>query len=149
MIYHGNRCDDGRGSLTDLGRNVDRTVEALQPFSGHFDAIICTGMSGTLVAAPVSLRLGKVLAVVRKEESGKDRTHDFETILGRMDIHGKRVLFLDDFVSGGYTRSRCFRAVAKCGGTVVAQYLYRDDRLTPIGLPAYLIMEGDGWTGGS
>lgn len=148
MIYHGTRdYDTGRGELCDLARDVASTVHDLRARAGDFDAIICTGLSGTLVASPVALELRKSLAVLRKHETGRDATHDYGTrIVGMKGLAGKRVLFLDDFVSGGYTRSRCFRAVNESGGIIVAEYQYRDGRYTPIGRPADLIMEGDGYT---
>lgn len=150
MIYHGLKSGDGTAGLSDLRTNVQDTVEALRPRARLFDSIIVTGLSGTLVGAPVSIALEKPLCVLRKrgELRGGDRTHDYGRVVNRDAMKGARVLILDDFVSGGYTRSRLIRAAHQNGGHIVAQYMYRGwngDGWTEIGAPYELLCDGDGW----
>lgn len=114
MIY------DSQGSLDDLAEKVRATTEALKPHRKQWDSIAVRGMSGALVGAPVSLRLRLPLVVIRKPG---ENAHSSSTVVNARNV-GKRVLFLDDFVGTGATRTAVRQAVENLGGSLVAQYEY-------------------------
>lgn len=103
-----------------LEDRVRQVTAALKPLKTEFDSIAVRGMSGVLVGAPVALRLHKPLVVVRKET---EQRHSSALALNAENV-GKRVLFLDDFVSGGSTRKAVQNVVEKFGGKLIAQYQY-------------------------
>lgn len=132
MIYHDattvGRWDGRLYQLDDLAQTVTRTTEVLRAVRGEFDAIVVTGMSGTLVGSPVALRLRKPLVVIRKDND--DSHHGKGRIINRDKLHNrKRALFLDDFVSNGDTKKKVVEKVAAEDGVLVGTYLYRDDEL--------------------
>lgn len=123
MIYHTTRGDYGDPyDLDDLAETVDRAVQDIKPHLSDFDSIVVTGMSGVIVGVPVSLALGVPLVVLRKVS---DDTHAFQRTINEGRL-GERALFLDDFISGGTTRTRVKQFVTAQGATLVADYLYRD-----------------------
>src|SRR5689334_17760573 len=97
MIYSGHI-----GYLDDIAATVRQATEALKPFKARFDCIVATGMSGALVASPVSIRLHRPLVILRKPS---DDCHDGSDIINPEGI-GPRWLFLDDFMSLGTTWKR-------------------------------------------
>lgn len=73
----------------------------------EFDTIVCTGLSGLLVAPALWRELGVPhLAVVRKPEDQDN--HSGKRVEGRI---GARWLFVDDLVCSGSTRVRVRQAV--------------------------------------
>lgn len=134
MIYHSlNTSDEGtaHGTFEDLQVAVDNAVSRLASRLDWFDVIVVQGTSGMSVGFPTALELqargwrGKIV-VIRKE--GEDSHGGMYVGLRYSEkLTGLRCLFLDDFVSMGTTRARVRRAVEAIGGTMVAQYISRDD----------------------
>ena len=83
---------------------VKQVIRMIRERKLEFDAIVCRGVSGLLIAPIVAMRLNKTLIVVRKGE----KTHSAYTVEG--DHGAKRYLILDDFIDGGDT----VRAIIKC-----------------------------------
>lgn len=81
--------------------------KALRKASLDFDTIVCTGVSGTLIAPTLAYKLDKHLLVVRKTTTG---SHATAMVEGRI---GARVLYVDDFVSTGATLKRMQQQVNK------------------------------------
>lgn len=103
MIYHGESEDwDQRreleGTFDDLAITVKHTADDLRSHTREFDTIVCSGLSGMVVAAPVAIRLRKKLCIVRKPG---DDSHSFLRVEGKS---GKRWIFLDDFEVSGLTK---------------------------------------------
>jgi adenine/guanine phosphoribosyltransferase-like PRPP-binding protein len=92
-----------------------------------FDSIAFRGMSGALIATPVSLALNKPLILIRKEE---DVTHSSFKVEGNKAC--KRYVILDDFISSGETYKAIVTAVsifapkAKCIGLLSVQHIDND-----------------------
>lgn len=99
MIYHGKM--DG---LSDYAPNVVKAAIGLGPHQYDFDTIVCTGISGLLFGAPLSLIFGKHLVVIRKpEEFAHSTMHP-----GMRDITPTaRWIFIDDFIGTGSTWRKC------------------------------------------
>jgi orotate phosphoribosyltransferase len=117
MIYHGNY-----ESLSDLKRTVDIAVASLTPHLRDFDSIIVQGMSGVIVAIPVGLALDKPVVILRKNSD--DHHKETRNVINLKRI-GRRVLFLDDFVSLGTTRNRVEKYVeCETAARMIGQYLY-------------------------
>lgn len=142
MIYHTHHNTDGEfnGTFHDLAATVDDAVTTLRPWADRFDAIIATGISGLVVAAPLALALNIPLTVLRKYT---ENCHSGQLIEGVKSLTNARVLWVDDFTSNGETRERVEQAVAgasvwswdadtPCNATLTGMYLYRDDELTLI-----------------
>lgn len=112
----------GRHDQQGFAEYVSRAVFTLTPHLDRFDSIAVRGISGLLIGAPVSLQLGKVLVVIRKED-GSHSSRPVEQ-MGRM---GHRVLFLDDFVSTGDTRAAVLDAIGEEDpyADLVGEYLYQ------------------------
>jgi adenine/guanine phosphoribosyltransferase-like PRPP-binding protein len=135
MVYgtHSRHREHGSqsGSFRDLADTVSDALLALRSHADEFDAIVVTGVSGAVVGSPVALALDKELLVLRKPND--DCHGNPGALLGgdpcekyayRRNLNDKRVLFLDDFVSGGTTRERCRNAVEEKGGKIVTQFEY-------------------------
>lgn len=103
MIYN----DSYRG-LDDLGEAVDRTEKALREIADKFDFIAVRGCSGMLVGAPVALRLGKPIVVVRKP--GENSHQWASSVVNEKHAHG-RYVFVDDFIATGNTRDAVTEAL--------------------------------------
>lgn len=82
-----------------------------------FDGLVCTGLSGVLMAPTLAERLGLPLAVLRKTTKGC-HGYPLEGVLA------KRLCFVDDFVETGHTFKRVRKAVAARGSVVTAFYCY-------------------------
>lgn len=88
-----------------LEQRIDLAVRALELHK--FDAIAFTGMSGALIAPPVSLKLGKPFIMVRKPYvSG----HSEWAVEG--DYGAKSYIILDDFMATGETVKRIRKQIA-------------------------------------
>lgn len=118
ILYNSPGVDYTLDGLADVVRT---TTEALRQQRHAFDSIAVSGTSGLVVGAPVALRLRKPLVVIRKPEDGSHARKGSHVNTSRA---GKRVLFLDDFVSSGRTRSRVINALVPLGAHVVAMYEY-------------------------
>lgn len=132
MIYHGNQ-----GTFDDLEKTVKEAIKDLKPHVAEFDAIICQGTSGLVIASPVAIALKKKLLIVRKP---KERSHGSQgEILGKgyfEKTHPERfrgrVLFIDDFIGCGETRLRTCGAADDYGMQVVLQYCYQSRDLSTL-----------------
>lgn len=125
MIYHTTDgsmygVDSAYGSFRDLKSAVLRAIRTCE--GRKFDTIAVQGVSGMSLGFPLALALDVDIVVVRKPG---EECHDKPGLIG--DVEGKRCLFVDDFVSGGSTRSRVRHAVEKGCGQLVAEYTSRDD----------------------
>lgn len=137
MIYHttdGSPCygdDTPYGTFNDLGSAVERAVRTVEDRVHEFDVIVVQGISGMSIGFPLALKIDKPIAVVRKPSDDNHCGSDLVTGIGADDrgtrLTGKSCLFVDDFVSMGVTRNRVRTAVEAEGGTVVAQYMSRED----------------------
>ena len=136
MIYH--TSDDGPpaysegtavGSFRDLDAAVLRAVRRIERFTGpKFDMIVVQGVSGMSLGFPLALKLGMDIVVVRKD--GDENHCGKERIITGSSVTGKKLLFVDDFISGGTTRQRVRTAVEAEGGKVVGEYTSRENTLT-------------------
>ena len=132
MIYHTTDSTiayepgSSYGTFRDLSSAVLRAVRTVEERVDEFDIIAVQGASGMSIGFPLALAIGKDIVVVRKP--GEDNHCHNEPITGS-DVRGRRVLFVDDFVSGGTTRSRVRGAVERAGGRVVAEYTSREDSM--------------------
>lgn len=83
---------------------VELLAETATKF-GEFDFIAGTGLSGWLLLVPLSIRLEKPIAAVRKAEgNGHSYRHEMpETIRTRRRL---RYVIVDDFISTGRTVDR-------------------------------------------
>lgn len=84
---------------------VKRIVDDLGKHTDDFDGIIASGLSGLMLAAPVSLQLGKTLGVVRHTD---EKRHPGDHA-GLYLI--EKACFLDDFVTRGRTFRQCHDAL--------------------------------------
>lgn len=108
------------GDLSDMAVVATRTTKALRERREEFDSIAVRGMSGALIGSIVSVRLKKPLVVVRKPG---EEAHGSGLAVNAGNV-GKRVLFLDDFVSTGRTKRAVIEVIEKLGGEVVLEYQY-------------------------
>lgn len=128
MMYSGN--GDHYGDLSDLDETVERCVKALEAHRDKFDFIAAMGMSGALVAAPVSLALDMPLVIVRKTS---DASHwGARRIVGKAARTGQRYVWIDDFVSSGATEGEVRDQLRKTGARYAGRCLYASD-------PAYML----------
>ena len=104
MIYGGHQYH-----LDDLAMVVARTTDTLLAHLSEFDFIVVTGVSGTIVGAPVAIALGVPLVVIRKVN---DNSHDKQDVVNYGQAVG-RYLFLDDFISTGQTLNRVHDRLAR------------------------------------
>lgn len=90
-----------------------------------FDTLVGTGFSGGLVIPSLALAMGKKFVLIRKESD--DSHHGGGRLLGQL---GQKWIFVDDFVSSGYTRNRVVSKINEAlsiqGGSseFVGQYMY-------------------------
>lgn len=86
---------------------VKEIADDLKQYEDAFDGIIASGLSGLMIAAPVSLKLGKTLGVVRHtDEKRHPNDHAGLHLI-------TKALFLDDFITGGRTFRQCHTALAR------------------------------------
>jgi len=96
-----------------------------------FDAIAFRGLSGSLIAAPLALAMGKELLAVRKEceFGGKDSTHSCHHVEGFKA--SKRYIIVDDLICSGNTANKIVAAIkefapqAVCVGLLEVNYVDR------------------------
>lgn len=114
MIYDEN-------DIADLSETVARTILNLDPYRYYFDIIATRGVSGLIVASPVSIALGKKLVVIRKPDEYAHTTR--HPGMNNTPETEQRWIFLDDFVSSGETR----RAVQDEIGRIRPEWTYAGD----------------------
>lgn len=124
MIYSGHA-----GSLDDIGATVTKVEGRLKPFKHKFDVIVATGLSGVLVASPLSIRMRKELTVLRKPN---EYCHSMSDVVNAAALVARRYLILDDFISlgGTYNRIRTRLDEPNFRTRYVGCYLYCDDVLS-------------------
>jgi adenine/guanine phosphoribosyltransferase-like PRPP-binding protein len=112
---------------SDLSEMVDRAVNTLLPMCGEFDSIAVRGVSGLMVGSPVALRLGKPLAVARKESEVAHASG-----VCNADLAGRRYIIIDDFVSSGATVNAITDLMtAETRACRVGLYMYNLGEYTP------------------
>ena len=132
MIYHTTDSTiayepgSSYGTFRDLSSAVLRAIRTVEERLDEFDIIAVQGASGMSIGFPLALAVAKDIVVVRKP--GEDNHCGKEEITGT-SVEGQRVLFVDDFISGGSTRQRVRNAVERHKGTVVAEYTSREDMM--------------------
>jgi hypothetical protein len=146
MIYNGDYC-----SFRDLPSYVRPATSHLRPHKARFRFLVARGMSGVVVGAPLSLRLGRPLVIIRKPDEG--RSHGNRTVINPDDARGP-YLILDDFISSGATY-HCIRTAMRehaLDAVYAGTYLYADGgRLLWDGNPALTYyphgktLSVDGW----
>jgi orotate phosphoribosyltransferase-like protein len=87
-------------------RNVIKAIKLLE-LENKFDAIAFRGLSGSLIAPVVALKLGKTLLAVRKGEE----CHSSRQVEG--DLGADRYIIIDDFVSSGETVNKIRKAIIR------------------------------------
>ena len=103
---------------------LDKAVEKLQE-QDDFDAIVCTGVSGLLLAPMVALTMSKRLAVIRKKGDVNHSEFRVETTMKA----GDSWIFLDDLIASGATLHAVRDTMERMGfGREVGTYLYAYDR---------------------
>jgi adenine/guanine phosphoribosyltransferase-like PRPP-binding protein len=99
-------------------------VHNLKNFGIKFDAIACTGLSGSLVAPAVAAELDKPIVIVRKGESSHGNT--IESSKNFKDAFN--YIIIDDLVESGRTMTRIKKVLTKeCGAKCVGIYFYNQD----------------------
>lgn len=104
-------------------RYIAATVKALKNSGLEFRSIVCTGLSGMMIAPVVAERLGARLVIVRKDESSHGSDIETSGIIGSYII-------LDDFIETGATLDRVIEKINDNGylmGECVGAFLYRQD----------------------
>ena len=120
---------DNHKGLSDLREIVERTAQDLK--FRQFDSIVATGVSGLVVASPVSLMLGKPLVVVRKDN---DRTCWHVSPVENAQNAGRSYLFMDDYVGEGKTYDHVremMRDATSAAYTGTYEFMYKT--FTPAG----------------
>lgn len=102
--------------------SVDTAIKTLTPKADQFDAIACTGLSGTLIAPIIAYHLSKPLIVVRK--SNKESPHSGRLVEGADCV---KYLILDDVISSGTTIRNIIANIKQASilGKPVAIFLWR------------------------
>lgn len=120
-LQHSGYTENTFSGPENLRNTIRRTVKALRPKVGEFDAIAFRGTSGALMAPIISALLKKHLIMVRKQ----DGHHGQYEIEGALDC---RYIILDDIIATGNTvrviqvEIEDVSPDARCVGI----YLYRD-----------------------
>jgi len=114
-------------ALYNMQMIVDDAVKELRNI--QFEAMVCTGVSGLLVAPLLAYKMGKTLAIVRKE---KDTDNHADTrIESGMEV-GDRWIFVDDLIASGATIIRVKELMAYAGWPpMVGHYTYNSPHFTP------------------
>ncbi len=111
--------------ICDPRGTIDNAVKALQDI--EFEAIVCCGLSGLLVAPGVALAMGKRIGIVRK---AKDRDNHSEFRVETSMIKNDRWVFLDDIICTGSTLRYVREAMEDMGFEAeVSTYLYQEGRV--------------------
>ena len=81
-------------------KKIREIVKSIGESQIEFDFIAIRGMSGAIVAGPVSLRVKKPIVIIRKNE--KSHGYPIENPLSLL-IEGKKYIILDDGIGTGET----------------------------------------------
>ena len=92
---------------TKAKRIVDKCVQLLKKSELQFTTIAFRGLSGSLIAPAIAMRMGKTLLAVRKVST----THGSYPVEG--DYNAKNYIIVDDFISSGATCREIMEQVAK------------------------------------
>lgn len=120
LIYKPNDYGEKQLNPVLLREAVKKASYALSRRRHKFDSIVVRGVSGLLIGAPVAVKTGIPLVIVRK---ANESTHDSNTVINRTDI-GTRCVFLDDFSLAGETEDICRRKVEEFDAHIVMCYFY-------------------------
>ena len=117
-------------ALTEMPRTFETAMAILQPREHDFDGIVCTGVSGLIIAPLLALQLDKRLAVVRKTDDQMNHAVvRVESGLKKAD----RWIFVDDLIASGATITRVEDAMRRLDGfdgPMVGHYLYNAKEFT-------------------
>ena len=116
--------------MTDPGTLVLKARETLCPIVNTFDAIVCTGVSGMLLAPTLAWVLDKRLAVIRK---GDDKQNHATTEVESSLDYNDRWIFVDDMIASGATIQRVERRMLRLEGfegEMVGYYMYNGGEFT-------------------
>jgi adenine phosphoribosyltransferase len=106
------------------------TIDQLcAPWQGMVDVVVGLDARGFLLAAPMAIKLGLPLVMVRKKGKlpGATASIEYDLEYGHATVEiglgliepGAQVLVVDDLLATGGTAEAACRLVEKCGGTVV------------------------------
>jgi adenine/guanine phosphoribosyltransferase-like PRPP-binding protein len=105
---------------------VHRCLAALMPIADTFDAVLCTGLSGTIPGSTIALWMDKELMVIRPQ--GRDGTTIGHGYLVEGEVGHReavRYLIVDDFVSSGATLKKLMKyCPTRNGSRIVGVCLY-------------------------
>jgi adenine/guanine phosphoribosyltransferase-like PRPP-binding protein len=102
---------------------VDEAVKALQ--HEEFNTVVCSGISGLLIAPAVAQQLGKQLCVIRKQNEVCHSFNVVETISEGASFIS--YVFLDDLIDGGYTFHYVYDQMERFSpfSKLIGLYMYR------------------------
>lgn len=120
-LQHSSYTENTLSGPKNLRDTIRRTVKALRPKVGEFDAIAFRGTSGALMAPIISALLKKHLIMVRK----RDGHHGQYEVEGALDC---RYIILDDIIATGGTVNTIQLEIKDVSpdALCVGIYLYRD-----------------------
>jgi len=117
--------------LTTALFSMEMVVEdAVKELAGiGFEAFVCTGVSGLLVAPLLAYKMGKNLAIIRKPQ---DKDNHAETRVESGMRNGDRWIFVDDLVASGATIIRVQHEMENAGWSpMIGHYTYNCSNFTP------------------
>ena len=99
-----------------------------------FEALVCTGLSGTIIASAISYKYHIPFIIIRKDKS----SHSFTDIEGDYEKY-KRFAIIDDLISTGKTLKTIKSklddvTIKKNYRTVVHVYLYASEKINENGV---------------
>lgn len=117
-------------AMTKTESLIEKALRTLNPHEDEFDAFVCIGVSGLLVAPTLAYLMGKRLAVVRKlDDKQNHAVVRVESALNRKD----RWVFVDDLIASGETLRYVLRAMGNTEGfegEMVGRFMYNTDHYT-------------------
>jgi adenine/guanine phosphoribosyltransferase-like PRPP-binding protein len=114
--------------LLDQSTAVAKAIETLGDVQDEFDAFVCTGVSGMLLAPTLAFCMGKRLAVVRKRD---DKDNHAMCRIEHNLLEGDRWLFVDDLIASADTIQRVIEKMDYELDTCweVGRYLYMHNEI--------------------